>query len=180
MNNLLKNKEYDLAKLLSNTCTSRYIDDICIINYKNFDNLLSKIYPLSLEASRSGMDNKNAEYLDINIQITNASAVTSVFHKVDNFNFPVTLLTFPENTMPYRTGIRVFAGQVLRYARICSLKEDFINKVDNTSSILIARGYNKYELKRSAERQLHKHTQTIKKYGCFSAKQLMDKCHSFL
>ena len=124
MTSLLKNKKFNLAKLLSNT--SRYIDDLCIVNYKHFDFLLSEIYPLSLEASRSGKDNKNVEYLDIKIQITNTSTVTSVFHKVDNFSFPVTLLTFPQNTMPYKTGIKVFAGQVLRYARICSLKDDFI------------------------------------------------------
>ena len=121
---LLKNKQFGLAKLLSNT--SRYIDDLCIINYKHFEKLLPQIYPSSLEANRSGADNKNVEYLDINIQITNSDTVTSVFHKVDNFSFPVTLLTFPQNTMPYKTGIRVFAGQVLRYARICSIKEDFV------------------------------------------------------
>ena len=178
MTTLLKHKKFNLARLLSNT--SRYIDDLCIINYKNFEALLSDIYPLSLEASRSGTDNKNADYLDIKIQVTNTSAVTSVFHKVDNFKFPVTLLTFPENTMPYNTGIKVFAGQVLRYARICSLEEDFLNKVDNTSSILIARGYRSSELKRSAEKQLHKHKESLSKYGYFSAKQLLDKCPSFL
>ena len=177
MNNLLRSKKYGLARLLSNT--SRYIDDLCIINYKHFDSLIPEIYPTSLEASRSGDDNKCTEYLDIKLQITDLGIVTSVFHKVDYFNFPVTLLTFPQNTMPYNIGINVFSGQVLRYGRICSHKRDFIDKINRTSSLLISRGYNRFDLKRSAEKQLHKHKETLMKYGCFSAKQLLDNCYNF-
>ena len=178
MSNLMKSKKYGLAKLLSNT--SRYIDDLCIINYKHFASLIPKIYPPSLEASRSGDNDNNIEYLDIKMQITNTEAVTSVFHKVDNFNFPVTLLTFPQNTMPYKIGIKVFAGQVLRYIRICTHESDFIEKINRTSTTLIARGYNRFDLKRSAEKQLHKHRETLLKYGYFSAKQLLDNCPNFI
>ena len=177
MNNLLKNKKFGLARLLSST--SRYIDDLCIINYKHFNSLIPLIYPSSLEASRSGDNNKCTEYLDVKLQINDLGTVTSVFHKVDNFNFPVTLLTFPQNTMPYKIGINVFSGQVLRYGRICSHKEDFINRTNRTASLLISRGYNRFDLKRRAEKQLHKHKETLVKYGCFSAKQLLDNCESF-
>ena len=37
MKQLVKDKKFGLAKLL--TCTSRYIDDICVVNYKHFENL---------------------------------------------------------------------------------------------------------------------------------------------
>ena len=177
MTNLMKNQKYGLARLLSNT--SRYIDDLCIINYKKFDSLIPQIYPPSLEASRSGSNNKQVEYLDININITDCGTITSVFHKVDHFNFPVTLLTFPQNCMPYRTGARVFAGQVLRYGRICTLEKDFIQKVNRTATTLIKRGYNSVDLKQSAEKQLHKHSETLLKYGYFSAKQLLNNCACF-
>ena len=37
MGKIIKDKKYGLAKLLSNT--SRYIDDLCFINYKHFVSL---------------------------------------------------------------------------------------------------------------------------------------------
>ena len=64
---LVKNKKFGLAKLLSNT--SRYIDDLCIVNYKHFHLLIDNIYPKDLIAERNGDDDKNADYLDIKINI---------------------------------------------------------------------------------------------------------------
>ena len=48
MKELVKEKKFRLAKLLSHT--SRYIDDICVINYKHFDSLINRIYPTDLAA----------------------------------------------------------------------------------------------------------------------------------
>ena len=172
MTDLIKDKKTGLARLLSNT--SRYIDDICIINYTSFGSRIPLIYPDSLEASRSGHDDKCAEYLDVKLEISKDGLKTSVYHKVDDFNFPVTLLTFPDNTIPHKMGAQVFASQVLRYGRICTHELDFINKVRNTFQLLVARGYSRFELKQSAQRQLQKHWEVILKFGYYSAKQMLD------
>ena len=169
MQNLLKNKKMGLAKLLSNT--SRYIDDICIINYKHFNQIIKHIYPSSLEASRSGSNNKEVEYLDVKLSITNDGLRTSVYHKVDDFNFAVTLLTFPENTIPYKMGSQVFNGQLIRYGRICSSLDDFVKKASSTFRLLVARGYNQDSLINNAERCLHRHKELLLKFGLYSARQ---------
>ena len=122
MSNLVKNKKFGLARLLSHTC--RYIDDLCIVNYKHFHNLINVIYPEDLIAERSGSNDKYVDYLDVKVEV-DAVLLTCVFHKVDNFNFPVILLTFPESLIPSYLGYCVFAGQVLRYLRICSHLDDF-------------------------------------------------------
>ena len=176
MQALMRSKKFGLAKILSNT--TRYIDDLCIINYSHFNNLILDIYPKSLEASRSGYDNKQVDYLDVKLKIGEHMIETSVYHKIDDFDFPVTLLTFPDNNMPYKLGIRVFAGQVIRYGRICSHIKDFINKTSKTLHILESRGYDKKLLRLETEKALHKHSSLLHKFGLFAARQLFDLCSS--
>ena len=89
----IKQKKIGVARLLSKT--TRYIDDLCIFNYKRLDKIIPSIYPDSLEANRCGLDNK--DYLDVKLKVTSTGLKTAVYHKVDDFNFPVTLLTSPEN-----------------------------------------------------------------------------------
>ena len=50
MTNLLKNKKFGFAKLLSNT--SRYIDNLYILNYKHFGSIKDHIYPRDLIAKK--------------------------------------------------------------------------------------------------------------------------------
>ena len=84
--------------MLSHTC--RYIDDICVVNYNVFDRQLHKIYPDSLIANKSGDDCTVAAHLDVLVIVEQNGFSTSVYHKVDNFIFPVVLYTFPGSNVP--------------------------------------------------------------------------------
>ena len=76
MKELMNNKkQWDLAKRLSNN--SRYMDDLITINYLHFDKVYPKIYPESLLMERAGNDNKNINYLDLNIIIGNEGKITN-------------------------------------------------------------------------------------------------------
>ena len=174
MKELVKNKKFGLAKLLSNTF--RYIDDICVVNYKHFDSLLHKIYPADLLADRNGNDDKAVVYLDVNLIIDSDGLRTTVFHKVEDFDFPVVLLTFPDSAIPYNMGINVFAGQVLRYCRICSHLTDLIWRINKTLLVMSSRGYCIYKLKTCTEKILSNHDDLLVKFGFFSARQLTSQC----
>jgi len=170
MSSLLKDKKFGLARLLSNT--SRYIDDLCFINYKGFDNIKSKIYPSDLIAERSGNNDYCVTYLDVKLTISEGNVSTSVFHKVDDFKFPVVLLTFPQSLIPYKMGCRVFGGQILRYLRICSNREDFFLKSNKTASLLIGRGYKVSDLQFDMEKILANHSGLLLKFNLFSPRQV--------
>ena len=77
MQKLLREKRLNLAKSLSNN--TRYIDDICVFNYKKINNLLSDTYPTALIAERSGNDDKHVVYLEIDITITLSGIISTVF-----------------------------------------------------------------------------------------------------
>ena len=78
MKQLLKNKKYGLAKLLSNN--KRYVDDLITFNYLYFHNLIRSIYPASLDMERAGDNNKNVNYLDLNVSIEADCISVSVYN----------------------------------------------------------------------------------------------------
>ena len=174
MKNLLKEKKFGLAKLLSNT--SRYIDDLCIVNYRHFVSLLPKIYPSDLIAERNGDNDKLTEYLDVKINIDLNCVHTSVYHKVDDFPFPVILLTFPDSLIPSKMGLHVFASQVIRYLRICSHFCYVKERTRKIVKILADRGYVLNELFRVATNILNNHINLLMKFGVFSTKEFFVRC----
>ena len=110
--------------MLSHTC--RHIDDICAVNHHFFDGQLHKIYPDSLIVNRSGTDCTVAASLDVLVKVGQNGFSTSVYHKVDYFSFPVVLYTFLGSNVPIKMGYNVFSSQLLSFARICSVKDDFV------------------------------------------------------
>ncbi len=171
---LVTEKKFHLAKLLSKT--SRYIDDICLVNYRHFDGLLREIYPSDLIAERNGSDNKCVSYLDVQLSIKDSGLHTAVYHKVEDFSFPVILLTHPHSLIPYKMGLYVFAGQVMRYLRICSHIQYVAEKVTSTKLMLIDRGYLPSDLKFIMEKMLCKHLDLLLKYGIVSCKHFSNLC----
>ena len=105
MKKVVKEKKFGLARLLSNT--SRYVDDINIINYQNFLHLIPQIYPVDLQVERNGENNKIVCYLDIKVVITEKGIHTKVYNKVDDFDFPVVTFTFPSGNMPLCMGYNI-------------------------------------------------------------------------
>jgi len=65
----------------------------------------------------------------------------SVYHKVDDFRFPVVFYTFPSGNVPIKIGYNIFSSQLLRVERICSVKDDFVECLEKVFSIMLNRGY---------------------------------------
>ena len=95
-----------------------------------FERQLHKIYPDSLIANMRGNDCTVAAYLDVLVSIGKNGFSTIVFHKVDDFSFHVVLYTFPGSNVPIKMGYNVFSSQLLRFARICSVKDDFVERAE--------------------------------------------------
>ena len=143
MKKLLKEK-FNLTRLLSNN--SRYVDDINIINYKTFMSIVKDIYPPDLKIERSGENDKNINYLDVNVLINEEGVITNVYNKVDSFDFPVISYTYTSGNIPLDLGYNVFYGQILRYCRICSTRKHFMGRVKHLFHTFQERGYRNTKL----------------------------------
>ena len=153
MTRLIKEKKFGLAKLLSRNC--RYVDDLNNMNYLHFSNLIRSIYPPDLLMERSGDDNKSVNYLDINISMNNSGHVaTKLYNKLDDFNFPVVMYTFPNSNISSSVGYNVFYGQVLRYSSIIADIDSFLCSTNTLYRTLLSRSYNDRLLKSKFKKRL--------------------------
>ena len=73
---LIKDKKFNLAKILSNN--KRYVDDLGVINYTNFASRIPEIY--------------------------SHKVTTKMYNKVDDFNFEVVSFTFPHSNISINIG----------------------------------------------------------------------------
>ena len=160
---LMQNKKLNLAKILSNNC--RYVDDLITINYLKFQDIITDIYPLSLEMERSGNNNKDVNYLDLHIQISINGPSISVYNKTDDFNFNVISLTFPHSNIPMEVGYNVFFSQILRYGNISSNLENFLFPLRKTFRILLNRGYKYEKLVGCINKCFKKYDNVFRKYN---------------
>ena len=76
---------------------------------------------------RTGNDNKNVNYLDLNIKVGINGPSISIYNKTDDFDFNVVSLTFPQSNIPIDVGYNVFYSQVLRYGNACSNLDYFLS-----------------------------------------------------
>ena len=75
-----------------------------------------------------GNDCTVAAYLDVLVRVGRNGFSASVYHKDDYFSFPIVLQTFPGSNVPIKMGCNVFSSQLLRFGRICSEKDDFVER----------------------------------------------------
>ena len=127
--------------------------------------LVPQIYPGGLEVERNGANKKVVCYLDIKVMITEKGIQTKVYNKVDDFDFPVVTFTFASGNMPLPIGYNIFFGQILRYSRICSHKEEFMNKTASLYNTLVNHGYDERKLVGFFRKIFNKDQFILFKYG---------------
>ena len=129
----------------------RYIDDILNINGKNFLATSVYIYPPSLPLEVTSTTNAKSNFLDLNIELKQGKAVTTLYNKVDAFNFEVIRMPHSSSEVHSRIGYNVFYGQLIRIARICSTAKELELKIQNLCDIFLAKGYDNYKLFQKAK-----------------------------
>ena len=91
MSNLHKSKQYDLIDMFNDT--SRYLDDIFIINNPKFEKHIPDIYPTGLQLNKAITSDEETSVLDLIIKVVGSDVHTSVYDKRDDFGFPI--VNFP-------------------------------------------------------------------------------------
>jgi hypothetical protein len=104
----------------------RYIDDILIINDKEFWEKALKIYPKELKFEKGKVFGLSTNFLDIKLEIKKYLK-TSVYDKRNEFNFRVTKYIDPKSNVPNRIQINIINNELHRARRICSNDRDFHN-----------------------------------------------------
>ena len=130
------------------------IDDICkyilymptVKNHSKpfnpyFEQMVGQIYPTELQLNKANSSDTEAPFLDLNLSITNGIVSSKMYDKRDDFNFEIVNFPFLDGDVPRSPSYGVYISQLIRFARVCSNVDDFINKNLFLTAKLLKQGY---------------------------------------
>ena len=123
MMSLSDDKQADVIDAFNTT--SRYLDDILIINNVYFDNMVSEIYPSELQLNRANTSDTEAAFLDLHLSISYDTASTKIYDKSDDFDFDIDYFQFLYGDVPRSTSHGIYISQLIRFSRASSYITDF-------------------------------------------------------
>ena len=136
-----------------------------VANFPEFKDHIYKIYPRELEIKLESDNPKQLSYLDLQIVSQNGNLIFTVYDKRDDFNFSIVNYPFIDSCIPKKSALGVYTSQLIRYARICSLFDDFKNKSKILVSRLKNQGYRENDLKRLTLKFFKDRQELVKKYN---------------
>ena len=97
--------------------------------------------------------------------IKNGTVRISVYDKREDFNFKIVNFPYLDSNIPRNPAYGVYISQLVRYARICSRKDDFIYRHRRLSLKLQQQGYKYQQLMKSFHKFYRSHSDELKKFG---------------
>ena len=142
----------------------RYRDDCTSLNIGNFMDIAREIYPPSLTLTQENDQSECADVLDMNVRIRDSNIITKVFCKTEIFPFHVISLPFLGSNLDSGLCYKVFYGQIIRYQRLTTLKQDFELRVNMLAWVLIRREYKKILLQKQFCKAIEKYINEFQKW----------------
>src|SRR6185437_6433178 len=105
--------------------------------------LMTDIYPKELQLNNESKNDKECNYLDMNITINNNILTYKLYDKKDNFSFEIVNYPNLSGNLPKNHSYGIVVGQLLRYTLNCKYWDDFISRVEILFNKLIKNHYNK-------------------------------------
>ena len=163
---MVKTMKQDITKAIQFSNTFRYIDDLFSANNVDFGNYISAIYPSELELKDTSTSSTEVCYLDTNIKTgENTPFRISIYDKREDFAFRIVNFPHMDSNIPANPAYGVYISQLVRYARICTSKVDFINRLRGLSLRLRQQGFETNLLQKSFNKFFSRHGLIVEKYG---------------
>ena len=112
-------------------------------------------------------NDKQASYLDFNINVIDHEPVTSTYDKCDDFPFKI--VNFPDlsGNIPENGSYGVFIAQALRYARACTHYQDFIQRSNRLIHQLVQQNFSQTKIVKKMKKwvQTSSKTDVLHKFG---------------
>ena len=138
-----------------------YINDLFSMNNHH----ISEIYSSELQLTDTSTSSTKVYYLDTNTKTggTNTPFRISIYGKRDDFTFRI--VNFPLVGIPANPPFGVYISQMVRYARICPSKVDFMNRPRGLSLRLRQQSFVTNLLHKSFNKFFNRHGLMVLKYG---------------
>ena len=169
---MMRTMKTDMGLAIRYSKTFRYIDDLLSINNADFENFIGDIYPSELELKNTTVTPDETTYLDTTINIGERNAIQmSIYDKREDFDFEIVNFPYLDSNIPQKPAYGVYISQLVRYARICCKKSDFMYRHQRLSLKLQDQGFEFHRLVKSFNKFYKNHYDKLQKYGS-SSKEL--------
>ena len=126
--------------------TSRYLDDLLNIDNPYFVGIVNQIYPPELKLNKANTSDTEAAFLALHLSISNGFVSSKIYDDRDDFDFDIVNFPFLDGDVPRRPSYGVYIYQLIRFARVCSLVEDFNADNKSLTAKLPKQGYRYHKL----------------------------------
>ena len=92
MLSLSYNNQNDIIEAFNSS--SRYLDDLLNIDNPYFKQMVGQIYPTELQLNTASSSDTEAQFLDLNLSISNGIVSSKIYDKRDDFNFEIKISHF--------------------------------------------------------------------------------------
>ena len=124
---------------------SRYLDDLLNIDNIYFEHMIDRIYPAELQLNKANSSDIEAQFLDLNLSISNGTVSTKIYDKRDDFD--IVNLPILDGDVPRRTSYNMYISQFIRFARASSSVSDFNCRNKALTAKLLRQGYRYHKLR---------------------------------
>ena len=164
---MVKTMKQGITNAIQVSNTFQYIDDLFSINNEDFGYYLSAIYPSELELKDTSTSSTEMCYLDMNIKTgdMNTPFRISIYDKRDHLVFRIANFPHMDSNIPANPAYGVCISQLVKYARMCTSKFDFINRLYGLSLRLRQQGFETNLLRKSFNKFFNRHGPIVEKYG---------------
>ena len=157
MLSLSDNNQTDIIEAFNST--SRYLDDLLNIDNPYFEQIVGQIYPTEIHLNTANSSDTEAPFLDLNLSITNGIVSSKIYDKRDDFKFEIVNFPFFYGDVPRSPSYGVYISQLIRFARVCSNVDDFINRNLFLSAQLLKQGYRYHKIRKAFSKFYHRHSE---------------------
>ena len=132
-----------------------------------FASYICAIYPSELQLTATSISSTEVCYLDTNTKTgsTNTHFRISIYDKRDDFTFRIVNFPHMDSNIPTNPAYGVYISQLVRYARICTSKVDFMNRLRGLSLHLKQQVFVTNLLQKSFDKFFNRHGLIVVKYG---------------
>ena len=117
--------------------------------------------------NKANTSDTEAQFLDLHLSICNGFVSSKIYDKRDDFDFDiVNFLFFLDGDVPSRPSYGVSISQlIIRFARVCSLVEDFNVRNKCLTAKLLKQGYRYHKLRKAFSKFCRRHYELISKFN---------------
>ena len=160
----LAKEDYRKAIKFNKTC--RFIDDLETLNNDGILNeMKNRIYPVELTCNKENVGDKSATFLEMDISVINGRFKIKTYDKRDSYNFEIVNYPDLSGNVPIHAAYGVFTSQMIRYGRICTHFQDFLDRCKLLCDKLCKKGFKKERLEKTARKFIHRYPWILHKYG---------------